>query len=137
MRHPTRWLRLFLVLDITASPATVAGSWHYSCLTEYSIGDGLNYLNVVNQYIPEESGNSIYYNFNSDGTATRTVGTASTPSESGNWALSDSQFCCDLTEMNGDCWNIVWLTSTTMIISRTDNENSAVIYQMMLEHISR
>ena len=127
----------FLVLDITASPATVAGSWHYSCLTEYSIGDGLNYLNVVNQYIPEESGNSIYYNFNSDGTATRTVGTASTPSENGNWALSDGQFCCDLTEMNGDCWNIVWLTSTTMIISRTDNENNGVIYQMMLEHISR
>lgn len=127
----------FLVLDITTSPATVAGTWHYSCLTEYSIGDGLNYLNVVNQYIPEESGNSIYYNFNSDGTATRTVGTASTPSESGNWTLSDGQFCCDLTEMNGDCWNIVWLTSTTMIISRTDNENNGVIYQMMLEHISR
>ena len=128
----------FLILDITAiTPATVAGTWHYSCLTEYAIGDGLNYLNVVTQYIPEENGSSIYYNFNSDGTATRTVGLASTQSESGNWDLSDGQFCCDLSDMSGDCWNIVWLTSTTMIISRNGNENGSVIYQMMLERISR
>lgn len=124
----------FLVLDITnITSATVVGTWQCTSLTEYAMGDGLNYLNVVTQYIPEENGSSIYYNFNSDGTATRTVGLVSTPSESGNWNLSDGQFCCDLSGMSGDCWNIVWLTSSTMIISRIDSENGNTIYQMQLE----
>ena len=124
----------FLVLDITnITSATVVGTWQCTSLTEYAMGDGLNYLNIVTQYIPEENGSSIYYNFNSDGTATRTVGLVSTPSESGNWNLSDGQFCCDLSGMSGDCWNIVWLTSSTMIISRIDSENGNTIYQMQLE----
>ena len=128
----------FLVLDITANdPVTIIGTWQYTCLTEYSIGDGLNYLNVVTQYIPEENGNSIYYNFYSDGTATRTIGMTSTPSESGYWELSQGQFCCDLTGMSSGCWNIVWLTSSTMIISRMDSENGNVIYQMQLEQTER
>ncbi len=127
-----------LVLNITSNnPATVVGSWHYTCLTEYVQEGGHNYLDVVTQYIPEENGNSIYYNFYSDGTATRTVGSATTPSESGSWSLSDDQFCCDLSGMNDDCWNIVWLTTTSMIISRIDNEDGVVLYQMMLEKTSR
>ena len=128
----------FLILDLTTlTPATVIGTWQYTCLTEYSLNENLNYLNVVTQYIPEDNGNSIYYNFYSDGTATRTVGLASTPSESGNWDLSNGQFCCNLSDMSGDCWSIVWLTSSTMIISRTDSENGNVIYQMQLEQTRR
>lgn len=128
----------FLILDLTTlNTATVVGSWHYTCLTEYVQEGGHNYLDVVTQYIPEENGNSIYYNFHSDGTATRTVGSATTPSESGSWSLSDDQFCCDLSGMNDDCWNIVWLTTTSMIISRIDNEDGVVLYQMMLEKTGR
>ena len=124
----------FLILDLTTfTPATVVGTWQYTCLTEYSQGDGLSYLNMVTQYIPEENGSSIYYSFYSDGTATRTVGLAPTPSESGSWNLSNEQFCCDLSDMSGDCWDIVWLTASTMIISRIDNQDGEVLYQMMLE----
>ena len=125
-----------LILDITANdPATIVGTWQYTCLTEYALGDGLSYLNITTQYIPEENGSSIYYNFYSDGTATRTVGTSSTHTVNGSWNLSDGQLCCDLPDMSGDCWNIAWLTTTTMIISRTEtnNENGTVIYQMLLE----
>ena len=124
----------FLILDITTlTPATIVGTWQYTCLTEYALSENLNYLNVVTQYIPQENGSSIFYNFNADGTATRTVGWGSAPSESGYWNLSDGEFCCDLSDMSGDCWNIVWLTSSTMIISRIDSENGSVIYQMQLE----
>lgn len=127
-----------LVLDITTTnPATVVGTWQYTCLTEYAIGNGLDYLNMVTQSIPEENGNSIYFIFNSDGTATRTVGNSSTLSVSGNWSLTNGQFCCDLPDMSGDCWDIVWLTSSTMIITRTDNTNGGAIYQMMLEQTQR
>ena len=35
--------------------------------------------------------------------------------------------------MSGDCWDIVWLTASTMIISRIDNQDGEVLYQMMLE----
>ena len=125
-----------LVLDITTNnAATVVGSWQYSLLTVYAQGDGLNYLNTTSQYDPEENGSSIYYNFYSDGTATRTVGTTPNQLESGYWNLSDYQFCCDLPDMSGDCWTIVWLTNSTMILSRTDidDENREVIYQMLLE----
>ena len=123
-----------LVLDITTTnPATVVGSWQYTCLTEYAMGNGLDYLNMVTQSIPEENGNNIYFTFNSDGTATRTVGNSSTLSVSGNWSLENGHFCCDLPDMSGDCWDIVWLTSSTMIITRTDNTNGEAIYQMMLE----
>lgn len=128
----------FLILDITAiTPATIAGTWHYTCLTEYAIGDGLNYLNVTSLYTPEENGNSIYYSFNSDGTATRTVGTASASAENGSWSLSNNLFYCNLPDLSGSGWDIVWLTSSTMIISRTSNDDGTVIYQMMLEKISR
>lgn len=127
-----------LVLDITVNdPATFIGTWQYTCLTEYSLGDGLNYLNVVSQNTPVENGNSIYYSFLSDGTATRTVGTASSSSENGSWSLSNNLFYCDLPDMSGSGWDIVWLTSSTMIISRTGNDDGTVIYQMMLEQISR
>ena len=125
-----------LVLDITTNnAATVVGSWQYSLLTVYAQGDGLNYLNISSQYYPEENGSSIYYSFYSDGSATRAVGTTSNSSESGNWNLSGGQFCCDLPDMSGDCWNIVWLTDSTMILSRTDidDENREAIYQMLLE----
>ena len=111
-----------LVLDITTTnPATVVGSWQYTCLIEYAMGNGLDYLN------------NIYFTFNSDGTATRTIGNSSTLSVSGNWSLENGHFCCDLPDMSGDCWDIVWLTSSTMIITRTDNTNGEAIYQMMLE----
>lgn len=128
----------FFILDITTlTPASIIGTWQYTCLTEYTLNESLNYPDVVTQYIPEDNGNSIYYNFYSDGTATRTIGFASTPSENGNWDLSNGQFCCDLSDLNGDCWNIVWLTASTMIISRIDSENGNVIYQMQLERTER
>ena len=126
----------FFILDITTyNLATVVGTWKYSCLTEYALSDGYNYLNTTTQYIPEENGNSIFFDFQSDGTAIRTVGTGSSQSVSGNWELSSTQFCCNLPDLSGNCWSIVWFTTTTMILSRTelDDDNNVIVYQIQLE----
>ena len=128
------------ILDIsTTIPASVVGTWLFSCLTEYAPGDGHSHLNTITQYIPEENGNSIYFNFQSDGTATRIVGTGSSLSVNGNWELTDTQFCCDLPDLSGDCWNVVWFSTTTIIISRTeiDEQNRAFVYQILLEKDSQ
>ena len=126
-----------LVLDITTNDAaTIIGTWQYSSLTEYADGDGISYLNVTTQYIPEEDGYSIYYHFRADGSATRTTNAPSSSTANGTWSLSDDGIlCCNLLDMGGGCWHIVWLTSTSMIISRTDmdSNNRNVVYQMLLE----
>ncbi|MBQ6069946.1 MAG: hypothetical protein IJK84_10630 [Bacteroidales bacterium] len=129
-----------LVLDISTNHSnTIVGTWQYTCMTEYTLSNTGNYLNITMQYFPVEYGGTIYYGFASDGTATRYVGSPSSPTATGTWSLSDyDQLCCDLQEMDGHCWNIAWLTSSTLIITRstTDSQNQPVVYQMQFESIS-
>lgn len=128
---------LFLNL-ITADNSTPIGTWQFSNYTEYTYGNGEDYLIDVYSYFPEENGRPIYYTFNADGTAARTVGNTAMEPEYGTWSISYDAITCNLTGMAGGTWNIVWLTSNTMIITRwnANEEKQQIAQQMVLTNTS-
>lgn len=110
----------FMMLDITErNIGSLVGTWHLSCLVSTTPGNGSNYILSSEVYIPEFDGETISYSFEPDGTATRTTSGENNGTATGTWSLTDDgMFCCDLLPVGGGCWNINWLSHSTMIISR-------------------
>ena len=127
----------FLMLDITEhNEGALTGSWHYSCLAVTDLSASSDYLLNTDIYIPETEGQNIVFTFADDGTATRTVSGNNSGTTTGTWSLNnDGMLCCDLLPAGGGCWNINWLSHSTMVISRfginTDDQNT--FYQMQFD----
>lgn len=127
----------FLMLDITErNIGSLVGTWHFSCLVSTSLGTGSDYILNSDVFIPEFDGQVISYTFESDGTASRTISGENGGTATGTWSLTDDgMFCCDLLPVGGGCWNINWLSHSTMIISRPgitpDDEDT--YYQMQFD----
>jgi len=124
------------ILNITSiTTATVTGTWQYSNSIQYSRVDDYTYMVDLEYYYPQENGIAIYYTFNNDGSATRTEINGPTQTDNGTWNFSNDQFFCNLADLNGGGWDIIWLTDNTMIISRmrTNDKNQPIIEQITLE----
>lgn len=126
-----------LILDLSPDPQiTIIGKWHFAYMTVYSFDNNYNYLTTVSQYIPEENGTTIYYDFYTDGTATRSESGGIGQTITGTWSMSGTdQLCCDLAEMDGGCWSITWISPETLIMIRIgiDSENREVLHQLLFE----
>lgn len=125
-----------LILNlITPNTTTPIGTWMFSSLTEYRYSNSGEYLLDIAQYLPEESGRPIFFRFNTDGTAARIVGNNSIQPQYGSWSVEDNIFHCNLEDLDQGEWEIVWLTSNSMILNRTttDNLNQDVIQQIVLK----
>lgn len=127
----------FLMLDITEhNEGALIGSWHYSCLAVTDLATNSEYMLNTDLYIPETEGQSIVYTFADDGTATRTVSGTNTGTTTGTWSLTDDgMLCCDLLPAGGGCWNINWLSHSTMVISRfgINPDDKEIYYQMQFD----
>ena len=123
-------------LDLNAiQVSTVVGRWRYTWRAVTTIYSGQSVLLSTDVYEPSDDGNDIYLQLNDDGTAVYTSGSHR---EQSTWSLGDNgTICCELFD-GGGCWNISWLSGSTMILSRDGGSDGqeGVYYQMMFEAVA-
>ena len=126
----------FFVLDMS-NPAqgSVVGKWSLDCIiaTDYDGGAGGNTV----LYVPENATETLVYELVADGTAT--LSGAEETTQTGSWSISDDgMLCCDLLVPDGGCWDINWLTASTMILTstRTAESGHSVAYQLELHSLA-
>jgi hypothetical protein len=82
----------------------------------------------------------MYYIFNSDGTILLNVNNADSVVATGNstWTLSDNGILCSDLLPSGECWNVNWISSNTMILSHSDNDtpDGDLVYQLQFEAVA-
>ncbi|MBR3529394.1 MAG: hypothetical protein IKN84_07010 [Bacteroidales bacterium] len=127
-----------LVLDLSAqSEGALVGAWKITSMTVSQSGCGDPMLNTT-LYIPAENSAEIY-TFDDDGTVTLVrTSPDGTTTTSDTWSISDDNgLCCDLLPAGGGCWNINWLTSSSMILSRETHgtENGDALYHLCFEAV--
>lgn len=128
----------------TTTPATntsgyIIGTWHFSCMVVTQM-DANGTVQSSDLYVPENSGGSMYYTFYSNGTVTLTInGTdGSEASQNSTWTLSEDGVLCTELMPNGDCWNVNWISPSTMIISHaeTDSNYGDLVYQLQFDAVT-
>ena len=121
----------FLVLELsTVKQETLSGTWQLVDLTKV-VQTSEEGVAVVEMYWWNDGGQPAYYHLMADGTATLEQEGTST---SGTWGYTESgMLCCSLFE-GGECWNINWVSSETLILTRDEHSSTDgdVHYQMML-----
>ena len=96
--------------------------------------DADSHLVNADLFVPQDSSTMLYYTFNGNGTMSISVVVNSRDSvtDNGTWSLSaDGELCSEMLP-NGLCWNVNWITSNTMILSRNDlgTEEGNYYYQL-------
>ena len=122
----------------SSTEGEIIGTWQLDCMVVTQV-DADGHLLGSDLYEPEYGGGTMYYTFADNGTVTMTMhgmdGTIAT--ENSTWSLSaDGVLCSDLMP-NGECWNVNWITSNTMIISRSDIAmDGNYLYQLQFEAVN-
>ncbi len=100
---------------------SIIGTWHLNCMVTCKIDKNGNLLDG-NLYEPDEGGGSMYYTFCDDGSMSLTLngvgGTSAT--ETSVWTLDDDGVLVCTLLPHGGSWNVNWITSNTMIFSRSE-----------------
>ncbi len=115
---------------------TIIGNWHFNSLIVSYIGSNGD-LHDSELYMPEENGGSMHYNFLDNGNMLLIFNAmdGTTAVDSTSWTLTDEgRLFSDLLP-NAGYWDVNWITSSTMIISRTglNDENDDLYYQMQFD----
>ena len=121
----------------TDTDDNLIGTWRFNCMVVTQT-DGNDHLLSSDLFAPEE-GSTMYYSFYNDGTLTITiVNSIDSVSDSGTWTLSDNGELCSEMMPNGVCWNVSWITSNTMILSRSDlgTEEGNYFYQLQFDAVT-
>ena len=121
---------------ISLAEGEIIGTWQLDCMVVTQV-DADGHLLGSDLYEPEYGGGTMYYTFADNGTVTMTMhgmdGTTAT--DNSTWSLSaDGVLCSDLMP-NGECWNVNWTTSNTMIISHEElgTEEGDLHYQLQFD----
>lgn len=117
----------YSVLNISrANAAYMAGTWRVALAAQYTLeADGITAIGDAEGYAAAS------YTLSPDGTATS--GTAT-----GTWSLdADGMLCCDLLGGGEGCWEVNWLTATTLVISHYTAlaDGGALCHQLVLERV--
>lgn len=129
----------YITAPASNTEGTLIGTWHLNCMVVTQVGsDGM--LLGSDLFVPEDGGGTMYYTFSNDGTLTMTIqgmgGTTAT--ESSTWSLSEEGVLCSELMPNGGCWDVNWITTGTMIISRADmgTEEGDLHYQLQFDAVT-
>lgn len=114
----------------------IIGTWHFNYMMVNQIApDG--HLLEGDSYAPEEEGGSMYYTFHINGYMLLTFNSMDgiVATDSTDWTLSDEGKLCSELLPNGGCWDVNWITSSTMIISRVglNDDNDNCYYQLLFD----
>lgn len=122
----------------TDTDDNLIGTWRLNCMVVTQT-DLNNHLLSTDLFTPEE-GSTMYYTFYNNGTLTITVvNSIDSVSDSGTWTLSDNGELCSEMMPNGVSWNVSWITSNSMILSRSDldtMEGNNYYYQLQFDAVS-
>lgn len=124
----------YATLPAAGTSGILIGTWHFNCMVVTRV-DLNGELLGSDLYEPEEG--LWYYTFGNAGTVTLTkVGIdGSTTTDSSTWILTgDGVLNCDLMP-NGVNWNVNWISTGTMILSRSDlgTEEGDLYYQLQFD----
>lgn len=115
----------------------VIGTWRLNCMVATQTDENNHLLNS-DLYAPEE-GSTIYYRFYTDGTMTLSVvNSIDSVTDTGTWSLSaDGELCSEMLP-NGVCWNVNWITHSSMILSRSDldTDDGNHYYQLQFDAVN-
>ena len=118
----------------TDTDTIITGCWLFNCMVMTQT-DGNDHLLDIDLFVPDEEESPMYYTFYSNGTATISASSVGNITDTGTWSLSDDgELCCELLP-GGGCWNVNWVTASTMIISRSDlnTEEGSFYYQIQFD----
>ena len=121
----------------TDTDDNLIGTWRFNCMVVTQT-DGNDHLQNSDLFAPEE-GSTMYYTFYNNGTLTITiVNSIDSVSDSGTWTLSDNGELCSEMMPNGVNWNVSWITSNSMILSRSNlgTEEGNYFYQLQFDAVS-
>ena len=121
----------------TDTDDNLIGTWRLTCMVVTQT-DGNDNLLGSDLFAPEE-GSTMYYSFYDNGTLTITiVNSIDSVSDSGTWSLSEDGELCSEMMPNGVCWNVNWITSNTMILSRNDldTDDGDYFYQLQFDAVT-
>lgn len=117
----------------------ILGTWRLTTMIVVQNDDN-EVVQNIDYFEPIEGGNMMYYIFNSDGTILLNVNNADSVVATGNstWTLSDNGILCSDLLPSGECWNVNWISSNTMILSHSDNDtpDGDLIYQLQFEAVA-
>ena len=124
-----------LTVRVTYDDGT--GTWHCMVVSQLDADGNITGSDL---FEPDVDGGSMSYTFSADGTMSRTVigmGGA-TATNSGTWSLSEDGVLSSELMPNGVDWNVNWITTSTMILSRNDlgDENDDNYYQLQFDAVS-
>lgn len=109
----------YATLPAAGTSSILIGTWHFNCMVVTRVD--LNGELLGSDLYETEEG-AWYYTFGGDGTVTLTMQgiDSTTTTDSSTWTLSnDGMLNCDLLP-NGVNWNVNWISTGTMILSRSD-----------------
>lgn len=117
----------------------ITGTWRLRCMVVTQLDDNGGLISS-DLFVPEEGGNTMYYTFSDDGTMSLNVTAAGSTVATGNstWTLSDDGvLCTDLLPSDG-CWNVNWISNSTLIISHQaeDTEDGELFYQLQFDIVT-
>lgn len=129
----------YATMPSSTTSYTIIGTWHFTSMVVSQLdADG----NIVSSDIlePDSTGGSMFYTFANNGTLTLTINsmTGVTATDNGVWTLSTDGVLSSGLMPNGIDWNVNWITSNTMILSRygLGNENDSLYYQLMFDAVA-
>lgn len=115
------------------------GTWHFSCMV-VSQYDADGQLLSRDRFDPDDDGGSMRYTFHSDGTLLLAiVGMGGVEvTDNGTWSLSSDGVLSSQLLPNGIDWNVSWITSSTMILSRNNlgTADGDYCYQLLFESVT-
>ena len=123
------------LLDISVQRISVVGTWHYLWRSETVMPYGGDYLLSTTFTFPDEGSAPVVLELRDDGTITCRHGQQQ---QDGTWSLGDDgRICCDLFD-GGGCWNICWLSGSTLVLGREEESTGSDVHysQMMFEAVA-
>ena len=121
----------YATAPLTNTSDNIIGTWRFDCMVVAQT-DADSHLVNADLFAPQD-GSTMYYTFNGNGTMSITVvNSRDSVTDNGTWSLSsDGELCSEMLP-NGLCWNVNWITSNTMILSRNDlgTEEGNYYYQL-------
>ena len=129
----------YVTIHSSTTSHSIIGTWHFTSMVVSQMdAEG----NIVSSDLlePDIAGGSMFYTFADNGTVMLTINsmTGVTATDNGSWDLSTDGVLSSGLMPNGIDWNVNWITSNTMILSRFSlgNENDSLYYQLMFDAVA-
>lgn len=126
----------YTTVPAVSTSGNIIGTWHLSCMVVTHVDPDGNLMGS-DLFVPEEGDGTMLFTFATDGTITMTMHgiDGTTVTDNSTWTLSDDGVLCSELLPSGECWNVNWTTSNTMIISHEElgTEEGDLHYQLQFD----